>query len=403
MNLKFPENFFWGCATSAHQVEGNNKNNDWWRAEQIGEVPYKSEEACDSYNRYQEDFDLAKKMHNNAHRFSIEWSRIEPREGNFNQNEIEHYRKVIHALKERGMEPFVTLHHFTNPIWFADIGGWANKKAPFYFARYAEYVVKNLGEEVKYWITINEPNVYVGMLALGYGPWTHWPDQSRKNFFRFMRLAKNMTKAHKKAYKKIKKLQPNSFVGLNHGNVFVGRANNNLVTYFVWFLVNWFKNKLFLNKVARYLDFVGFSYYTRVIITPSFSNPETWVRWEHKDDRPVADGGWEIYPQGIYFVTKQAMRYKKPIFIFENGIADADDDQRSMFIKNHLRWLHKAISEGADVRGYFYWSLLDNFEWAEGFKQKFGLVEVNFNTFERKARPSSIFYAQICKDNELKI
>lgn len=398
MKYKFPQNFYWGTATSSHQIEGNNIHNDWWRAEIQGMVPHKSGKACDSYNRYEEDFDLARSMHNNAHRFSIEWSRIEPREGEFDEKEIEHYRSVIQALRKRGMEPFVTLHHFTNPIWFVDKGGWENKKAPFYFARYAEYVVKSLGDEVKYWITINEANIYINMSALGYGPWTHWPDKSNKNLIKFWRLSQNMANAHKKAYKAIKKIQKDNFVGITIGYTYTERVNNNPFTYLTWLIVNAGKNRFFLNKINRYQDYIGLSYYTRVVVRAHISNPEQWIYF-NTQNTTLTSFGWEIYPEGIYFVIKEILKYKKPIYIFENGIADEDDNQRPKFIQEHLKWLHKAIQEGADVRGYFYWSLLDNFEWTEGYKMRFGLVHVDFETFERKSRGSFDMYKEICKNN----
>lgn len=394
MSLNFPKNFYWGTATSSHQIEGDNKNNDWWRAEQKGEVPYKSGAACDSYNRYEEDFNLACDMHNNAHRFSIEWSRIEPREGEFDETQIEHYRKVIQVLRDRGMEPFITLHHFTNPIWFSDKGGWENKKAPFCFARYAEYVVKNL-PEVKFWITINEPYV---LIFNGYlrGKWPPFA----KGFFKTQKTKKNLLDSHIEAYKKIKNANSSAKIGIAKNNTYFEPYKNRLISRLFTYYTNKNWNIKPLDTINKYQDFVGLNYYFHNTVKVKFSNPEKW--FNNNENKQVSDFGWEIYPEGIYKVTKQAwQKFKKPIFIFENGIADADDDQRSDFIKNHLKWLHKAITEGADVRGYFHWSLLDNFEWAEGFKMRFGLVEVDFNTFERKPRQSSKVYAQICRDNGL--
>jgi len=389
---RFPKNFFWGSATSAHQIEGDNFNNDWWEAEQKGLVPHKSGKACDSYNRYEEDFDLAKAMHNNAHRFSIEWSRVEPEEGKFSDEEMEHYRKVLQALRARGLEPFVTLHHFTNPIWFAKIGGWTNKKAPEYFARYTQKIADSFGELVNYWVTINEPMV---VISQGYLKGC-WPPFRKKDLLGWFRASSNMAKAHKRAYKILHKKIADAKVGASRAINWYTPAHKGLLRVAESLVISparFFKDRWFFEKTAKYHDFIGIQYYSR----SKFSFTRGFF---HDEREERSDFGWEIYPEGIYHVAKEIQRkYKKPIFITENGISDADDDQRPEFIKNHLIWLHKAIEEGADARGYFYWSLLDNFEWSEGFTQRFGLVEVDFETQERKMRPSGKLYGKIVENN----
>lgn len=388
--LKFSENFYWGTTTSSYQIEGNNTNNDWWQAEQEGKIKYKSGLACNSYARYEEDFDFAKELHNNAHRFSIEWSRIEPKEGKFNKQEVEHYQKVIQALRSRGIEPFITLHHFTNPLWFSKMGGWENRKAPFYFARYTEYIAKNLEESVKYYITLNEPLVYS---ALGYLDNT-WPP-FKKSLYSYLKVKKNLQRAHIIAYKKLKEQNKNLRIGIAKNNSYFESAN--FVSLPVMKLLRYHWNISFFKKIYKYQDFIGLNYYRHNRIKVNFSNPRQWLH--QNENKEISDFGWEIYPEGIYYVVKQAMRWGKPIFTFENGIADADDDQRPKFIKDHLSYLHKATQEGADVRGYFHWSLLDNFEWAEGFTKRFGLVEVDFKTQKRTPRKSFYIYRDICKSN----
>lgn len=390
--MKFPDNFLWGTATSSHQIEGNNTNNDWWEAEHKGLVPHKSGKACDSYNRYEEDFDLAKAMNNNAHRFSIEWSRIEPEEGKFSEEAIEHYRKVLQALRARGLEPFVTLHHFTDPLWFAKKGGWANKKAPEYFGRYAERIIEELGHDVQYWITINEPIIFIRMgYIMG-----KWPPFRKRDFLGFFRSLQNLAEAHKKAYSILHSLGSNSptQVGIAQSVNYFEPEDGllKLINTFSSRSVRYLKNEWFLDKIKTHQDFIGLNYYNHYKVS--------LLHGKYQDGENKSDFSWEIYPEGIYYVVREIYKkYKKPIFITENGISDADDNQRPEFIKNHLRWLHKAMAEGADVRGYFYWSLLDNFEWTEGFNQKFGLAEVNFETFERKMRPSGKLYGEICKNN----
>ena len=394
MQYKFPKNFYFGTATSSHQIEGSNINNDWWRAEQQGRLKHQSGRACDSYNRYEEDFDLARELGTNAHRLSIEWSRIEPEEGKFNEDEMEHYKKVIRALKTRGIEPFVTLHHFTNPLWFADRGGWEYPRSPYYFARYAEYVVKNL-PEVKYWITINEPMI----LALNSYGESRWPP-FKKSFLSFRHSAYNMAHAHKAAYKKIKAINDELKVGIAKNNSFFDAYKNRLISRLAAAFLDYLWNIKFLENIKGQQDFIGLNYYFHNRIRVRFSSPRKWIN--QNENQKVSDFGWEIYPKGLYKVVKHASNFDKPIYIFENGIADDDDDQRPEFIREHLRWLRRAMHEGADVRGYFHWSLLDNFEWAEGYTMKFGLVEIDFETLERKPRDSFYVYKEICETNQLK-
>jgi len=371
---KFPNNFLWGSATSSYQVEGGIENNDWAEASKKGKVPY-ADIAADHYNRYREDFDIAKHLGQNAHRFSIEWARIEPEEGKFNEKEINHYINVINAQIERGIEPMLTLWHFTLPSWFTDIGGFTNSKAAFYFSRYVEYVVARLGDRVKFWITINEPIVYVRRSF--FAKKGSWPP-FKNNFFTFLKVIKTLISSHIMSHNIIKKINPDLQVGIAKNNMYF--ENHPIAGYF-W-------NFHFLNKIDDYSDFIGLNYYFH-------------RRFPKNENKSITDIGWEIYPEGIYHVLKDLRKYKKPIYITENGLADAKDEKREKFIKDHLLWIHKAISEKVDVRGYLHWSLLDNFEWTKGFDPRFGLVEVNYKTLERKIRSSAYVYAEICKNNKL--
>src|SRR3989338_4929250 len=193
--MKYPKDFLWGAATSSHQVEGNNTKNDWWQWEQSGNTKNPSGAATDHYNRYKDDFQLAADLGHNAHRFSIEWSRIEPKQGQFDHEAIEHYREVLAALKARAIEPIVTLHHFTNPVWFSDIGGWMNPKAAGHYVDYVKKIVAVLGKEVRFWVTINEPMVYA-LYSFIEGL---WPPGARSNRMGF-KVVNNMIQAHRQAY-----------------------------------------------------------------------------------------------------------------------------------------------------------------------------------------------------------
>jgi len=416
MKLEFPDNFFWGAATSAHQVEGGNYNDwsEWEKANAArlaavaakradwpdyilhppagGPTPlqpenYISGRACDHYNRFEQDFDIAKQLGHNAHRFSIEWSRIEPEEGKFNEAEIEHYRKVILALRERGLEPFVTLWHWTNPLWVLKFGGPESKKFPLYFSRYAKLMVEKLGMSARYWITLNEPtSVILNSYTRG-----NWPPQ-KKNLILAQRVFKNLADAHKLAYAEIHKTQNSASVGLANILTFYEPATKSLLDGLSASIVRYFGNKKFLRLTGDSHDFFATQYYMHARIGFPLKSIIS--------GRNNSDLSWEIYPEGIYHILKDLKKYKRPIYITENGIADARDEKRSEFIKAHLQWIHRAIEEGIDVRGYFYWSLLDNFEWDRGFWPRFGLVEVDYKTLERKIRPSAWEYAKICRENK---
>ena len=420
MKYEFPEGFLWGAATSAHQVEGG-VNNDWtewektnaerlareagkkwqpWQQEQFPEMfepeNYISGKTADHYNRYEEDFDIAKSLGHNAHRLSIEWSRIEPEEGKFDEKEIEHYRKVIVALRKRGIEPFVTLWHWTDPAWVGEMGAWKNKKTINCFLRYAGRIFNEYKDLVKFWMPLNEPGTEV---SLGYLFGNQPP--GLKNKFTANSAFKNLMMTQKEVYKLAKSISPDLQIGCSHfmfyWQPYNKRAWNNLAVK----VMDYVANRRFFNAFGGSCDFFGIQYYQPFFLNLRFGG-HFWGIMENKETgRPRSDLGWEILPEGIYHVVKRAAKYGKPIYITENGLADADDSRRELFIKEHLKFLHKAISEGMDVRGYLHWSLLDNFEFVElrGFWPRFGLVEIDYKTLERKPRPSAYAYKKIIEDN----
>ncbi len=412
----FPDGFYWGAATSAHQVEGGN-HNDWteWElanAERLageaefryGNLPgwnlikaqaqdpknYISGRACDHYHRFREDFDIAKRLGHNAHRFSIEWSRIEPEEGTFSEREIAHYREVIVALRQRGMEPFVTLWHWTNPIWIRDQGGWENPTTATRFARYVERITSAFKDLVRFWMPLNEPNVYTGnAYIVGV-----FPPQVR-SLRRANRVFRNLIAANREAYRMIHRVAPQASAGVGHyltySEPYRNYLRNRLVTPAIDYLRNW----RFLNASKDSQDFIGVQYYHHDALNLKFGKGRYGPMETRNENRWVNDMGWEIYPEGLYHLLKRASRYGKPMYITENGTADTHDGQRARFIREHLAWVSRAMAEGADVRGYFYWSLLDNFEWDKGFWPRFGLVGMDYQTLERRIRPSAWEYKQI--------
>ncbi len=386
-NLKFPKNFLWGAAVSSYQVEGGIENCDWSKDFPAGR-------ACDYYNQYEKYFDLANELNHNTHRFSLEWSRIEPEEGRFNHKEIERYRKILLALKERNIKSMVTIWHFTSPIWFAEKGGWQNRKSASYFENYTKFVAEKLGDLVDFWVTINEPMIYLSEAYIA----GRFPPQ-KKNIFLTPLVFLNFLRAHKKAYQAIHNFNKNAKVGLAQNYSFVDPDNKkSFLNRTVANIFNFIRNRLFLVCVKDKQDFLGVNYYFHDCIKITSKFPFLKIENENKK---VSDLGWEIFPKGIYYVLKDLQKYNLPIYIAENGLADAEDKNRTEFIKKHLKYIHKAISEGVDVKGYLHWSLLDNFEWVDGFKPRFGLTEMDYEKMEIRVRKSAREYARICGENGL--
>lgn len=380
--------FLWGAATSAHQVEGGNVHNDWWQWERSDRNRPCSGLAADHYHRYPEDFALARKLGHNAHRVSLEWSRIELEPGEWNPKAINHYRDVLKAMKREGLSSFVTLHHFTNPRWFAEKGGWLQPDAPILFNRYVKKVVEELGDLIDYWITINEPMLYAG---LSY--WQkRWPPQHR-SLRETLSVVRRMAQAHQNAYRTIHKLYPGALVGIANHIIDCEPARN-----FSWMdrvavkVTDWWFNRYFYRLTLGAHDFLGVNYYAvsrlRGVMQPPFIA-------QAPQNVTTSDLGWSIRPDGLTKALVGLKRYSLPIYITENGLADKQDTQRADFIRSHLRAIEAAQVHGVDVRGYLHWSLLDNFEWDLGFEPRFGLVAVDYKTMERSPRPSAYAYKAI--------
>ena len=385
--MLFGSDFFWGTATAAHQVEGNNKNN-WTEWEQFNpqillekypKENYISGNAVDHFTRYKEDIQIMKSLNLNSYRFSIEWSRIEPQEGNFDKDAINHYKKFIEELKKNNIEPFVTMFHFTLPVWFK---GWHLKSSIEYFYRYARLLLESF-PEVKYWITINEPIIY-SLVSYLLG---EWPPM-RKNPILFYRVIKNLSIAHSKVYGLA---DPGKCIGFSKNLLYFRKIPWGLgIVKYIW-------NKWWFSLIKNNYDFIGVNYYLPLDMTwSSLFNANTDYFKDVKKNNKVSDLGWEICPQGLYKVLLDLKKYNKPIFITENGIADHDDSRRASFIQRHINEIKKAKSGGIDIIGYFHWSLMDNFEWNKGFYPRFGLVEIDYeNNLERKVRESAYYYRDL--------
>ncbi|MEK7195536.1 MAG: family 1 glycosylhydrolase [Patescibacteria group bacterium] len=404
----FPEGFLWGASSSAHQAEGYN-HNDWteWeektaktRANKAGETKwpryisdnypsplnednYISGKSADHFHRFGEDFEIAASLGHNAHRFSIEWSRIEPEEGEFSDSAISHYRGVFRSLRERGLRPVVTLWHWTLPLWVAERGGWENGKTIGWFAAYAGKIFSEFKDENALWITINEPEVWAANSYLV----GKWPPQ-KNNLFSYLRVLKNLARAHKECCDVMRSVSRNFSVGIAKHNVYFEAAGKKVLNRILKRAADWWWNSDFLDRIEGYYDFIGLNYYFHNRIDYGFNkNENSWI----------SDMGWEIYPDGLYHALLDLGKYRKPIYVTENGIADSRDAERGKFITEMTRSIGRAIRGGVDVRGYLYWSLTDNFEWVYGFWPRFGLVGIDYKNFERKIRPSALVYKKIIK------
>lgn len=424
MSSDFPKDFLWGAATSSHQVEGDNVLNDWWEWESLGRAKEASGRACGHYTRFKEDFNLVKELGHNCHRFSLEWSRIEPQERKFNEEALLHYREVILYLKSLNIEPIVTINHFTLPLWFYKRGGWEKDDSPEIFSIFVERVAKEYGDLINYWITLNEPVVYAYQsYFIG-----KWPP-GKTDFSLCLKVIKNLIFAHTLSYQRIhdisKKMNfKKPKVGLSkHAIIFSPCSNKSLMDKTSAILRSYISNHFFIKSIMngkiflpgffnerlplkKAIDFIGINYYTRdfvkntgIKIPGILGNVCTLLHHRDMGRRNFID--WEIYPEGLYWILKEFSRYKLPLVITENGICTEDDDERTEFILAHLKEAKRAIDEGIPVFGYIYWSLLDNFEWEKGFSPRFGLIEVDYKTQARRVRNSALEYARICKTGNI--
>ena len=387
--LEFPAGFLWGTATAAHQIEGGNVNNDWWAWEHnphSGCVE-SSGDACDSFHRWPEDVDLVADLGLGAYRFSLEWSRIEPAEGEFSTAALDHYRRICAACHDRGVSPVVTFHHFTTPRWLADRGGWEAGDAPERFARYVERTVAHIGDLIGWACTINEPNV---VAVLGYTVGLY-PPGVKDEYGRHFAVNEAMVRAHRLAVEALRS-GPGAFpVGLTLSmeELVAGEGGEQTRDAAEQILEN-----TFLDGTAGD-DFIGVQCYERTVLGPTGPiEPAPGTR--------LTQMGYAYWPQVVEYTVRRAASYTGiPVVVTENGIATEDDRERVEFISSALEGLHRCIADGVDVRGYFVWSLLDNFEWHLGYRPKLGLCGVEPATFDRQPKPSAHWFGQVAKANAL--
>lgn len=416
----FPAGFLWGTATSSHQVEGNNTNNNWAEWEnQPGRIlnGHKAGKACDWWGgRWRDDFDRAHDGGQNAHRLSIEWSRIQPAPDRWNEDALDVYREMLRGLFQRGMTPMVTLHHFTDPLWLSERGGWENPETPALFETFVRKSVEALREYCSLWVTINEPNLYT---YLGY--MDHLFPPGKRDQAAAYRVMANMLRGHALAYRVIKDLQKTARVGvaMNLRGFRPALTWSPLDRFLTGQLTSNF-NGSFFNTLAdgrfRFLtkqeripgvtgtqDFIGVNYYTTDLVSFNLLNPsQLFTSRAFPAGAELSDTGFLAnVPGGFGPVLAWASSYKLPILVTENGVEDADDHLRPRYLVEHLHQVWRAMNGNMPLKGYFYWSQVDNFEWDRGWTQRFGLWGLDIETQYRQRRPSADLYATICKENAI--
>ena len=418
-DLAFPTGFLWGTATAAHQVEGNNTNSDWWAWEHKQDTPCKepSGDAIDHYNRYGKDIALIAGLGYNTYRFSVEWARIEPTEGVFDETQLEHYRQMVAAVRKSGMIPMVTLNHFTLPEWVAKQGSWLSDKTPALFERYVRRVVEALGDTVDWYCTINEPGIvalcgYLGPIGfppgvVGYANWD--------------RAAKRLIEGHRRALAAVKELRPSAHAGMTHSmSEWLSNAGGRPAMMFARNM----GEDVFL-AACKEDDFVGVQTYSGVRL--DLRRPMGWITRAALSIGPVEDllvsrmiagrgeapmvdprngirrtqMGYEYRPEAVAATVRRVAEVLPgmPIVVTEHGVATADDAERIEFIARGLAALHETIEDGIPLRGYIHWSAFDNFEWASGYDMKFGLIGVDRATQVRTPKGSAAFLGGIARTN----
>ena len=388
----FPEDFLWGSATSAHQVEGSNTGNDWWAFEHDPATAAResSGDGIDHFHRYADDFALLASLGHNAHRLSVEWSRIEPAPGEFSAAALGHYRRVLTALRDTGMTAMVTLHHFTLPRWFAHRGGWLTPDAVSTFTRYCTRVAAALGDLMPYVCTINEPQ----MIALhGYLEGYHPPGLTNPALWK--RVGGILLEAHHAAVDAVRSAA-DSRVGLAVQMPLLAPARDDDACHALHAVM---RHEI----VDRYLDepggdWLGVQYYRKQWVDPA---SPTWFGIP-PPSTPTTQMGWAVHPDGLHDVLHRAAQAGLPLYVTENGIASNDDTERVEYLDTHLRALARARDEGVDVRGYLHWSAFDNFEWSEGYRPRFGLIAVDReHGFARHPKPSAHAFARVARTGRI--
>jgi len=418
--IHFPAGFLWGTATASHQVEGGNTNNNWYQWETMGgkiKEGHTSGLACNWWGgKWKDDLDRAAETYQNSHRLSIEWSRVQPSPDRWDEDALEYYRQIIRGMRERKLEPMVTLHHFTDPIWVGEMGGWETDAILPYFERYVKKVVEALKDYVTLWVTINEPNVYIwgGYMGGGFPP-------GKNNMNLGLQVMAVMLRGHAAAYRAIHTIQPEARVGfaLNYRDLQPARSvfppdgwmaglqskiyNETFVGALKTGKLDAVFKKISIPEAAGTQDFLGINYYTCDLVKFDLTaGKDMFGRRSTPPGAEMSETGFiASVPKGIFRALHWGKQFGVPMIVTENGVEDSDDHMRPQYLVEHLEQVWRAANYNYRVEGYFHWSLVDNFEWERGWTQRFGLWGLDRDTQARIRRPSVDLYAAICKENGL--
>ncbi|MGA2992112.1 MAG: family 1 glycosylhydrolase [Candidatus Korobacteraceae bacterium] len=422
--LNFERSFLWGVSSSAHQFEGGNTHNQWAEWERQGRI--RSGDACGTacnwWRQAEADLDRCRELRLNALRISVDWGRIEPRQGEWDRSAVARYRSLLRAVVERGMRPFVTLHHFTHPLWFEASGAFCVPEAAAKFARFAERLVGELGDFCHDWLTFNEPNVYA---VFGY-VFGEFPPGLRYHLQDYALVMANMHRAHALAYERIHALQAGAAVGLATNWAEFQPASSSPADRLTAYAYDAVFNRASLElitcgnlqfpfgalapeipEVMQKVDFIGLNVYNRLHVRAPWNEASRRTgglhvpSWAPQGDHGIELPYGEAYPEAIVSAASAYAHLGVPLYITENGVPDRADRIRPWVIVQSIRRIHEAIARGIDVRGYFHWSLVDNFEWNEGWTLRFGLYELDPQTQMRRPRPSATLYHDIVHQNGL--
>ncbi len=409
MEFTFPPTFLWGTATAAHQVEGGNVYNDSWALEHAPGSPYvaSSGDACDHYHRYADDIALLADLGFTLYRFSLEWSRIEPEEGEFSLAQLDHYRRVLACCHEHGLTPMVTFHHFSSPRWLAASGGWEAAETPTRFARYCERAMAHLGDLIPLACTLNELNIGPVLAAIGVeelrafreAPWyaaaarAVGSDPTRFAPFLYAAISERgrdtILAAHRRGAEVIKAARGDCQVGLTAAlqDIQAGPGGEETAVRLRRDI-----NTVYL-EAARGDDFVGVQIYSRMRVGPEGPLPP-------EEGVEQTQMGYEFWPEALEAAIREAVAVARvPVIVTENGLSTDDDTRRIAYVERALRGVAACLRDGLDVRGYTYWSALDNFEWALGYRPTFGLIAVDRRTQQRTVKPSARWLGSIAHAN----
>lgn len=417
--FQLPKDFLMGTAVASVLTEGGNSNTNWYTFCEEGHIKDGAHvmKCTDHWNRYKEDISIMKELNNDTHSTSIEWSRIEPKRGQFDKKALQHYRDEISLLLKNGIKPLISLYHFSNPIWFDDIGGWTSKESVELFLNFARFVVSGLGDLVTDWITLSDSNITLICQYL----WGWFPPGKMKTRL-MLKAMPNMIRAHIKCYKEIhkirdeKKFPGKTMAGLDMQLRVLDPIDNKWKNRLATKIAQYMSEDIVLNAMTtgkfgfpiglggyplgkgKFYDFLEINYFTRSMVSFRPSVNQLFCELTVKDNVDMTDGYWEIYPQGIYRNCKTYYeKYKVPLYV-QTGLREPVDRKRSGVIYESLKYISQLIKEGIPIKRFYIWTLVDIFECYEGQTAKLGLVENNFDTQERTIRKSGYFYGELCKN-----